>query len=116
MTKQKKALLRFTLPALAFVSGFFVMAGGGHATYGDVTTFAGKAYDGDGGAATAALLDFPDDVTSDANGNLFIADTFDNAIRKVDTNGVITTLAGGSFGLTNGTGSAAEFALPILFR
>lgn len=49
---------------------------------------------GDGGPATSASLCVPNDVALDANGNLFIADTGNNLIRKVSPNGVITTIAG----------------------
>ena len=47
---------------------------------------------GDGGPATAAQLNFPQDAMVDAAGNLFIADLSDR-IRKVSPGGVITTLA-----------------------
>lgn len=98
--------------ALATIGGLFVALPSAGATYGDTSTFAGKVYDGDGGAASSALLDFADDVADDASGNLYIADTFDNAIRKVGTDDIITTLAGGSYGFTDGMGAASEFAQP----
>ena len=68
-------------------------------TNGIVTTFAGggKNYGenfGDGGAATNAILSSPRGMAMDAFGNLFIADTGDRLIRKVATNGIITTVAG----------------------
>lgn len=50
---------------------------------------------GDGLAATAALLNDPVSVTVDAAGNLFIADASHGLIRKVDSAGIITTVAGG---------------------
>ncbi len=68
---------------------------------GYIYTVAGNGiadYTGDGGSATSASLKNPYDVSLDASGNLFIADTFNNRIRKVDTSGTITTVAG------NGTG------------
>jgi sugar lactone lactonase YvrE len=68
-------------------------------TNGFITTVAGNgtnAYSGDGGAATNASLNFPGGVTADAVGNLFIADTDNNRIRRVNTNGIITTVAGNS--------------------
>ena len=49
---------------------------------------------GDGGPATAASLKQPSDVAFDSAGNMYIADTYNHAIRKVDTNGIITTFAG----------------------
>jgi sugar lactone lactonase YvrE len=63
-----------------------------------ITTVAGTpgvfGHDGDGGPATAAKLSGPADVDVDKDGNLFIADTYNHVIRKVDTGGVITTFAG----------------------
>ncbi len=51
-------------------------------------------YGGDGGPAVDARLNQPQGVAVDNKGNLFIADTFHSAIRKVDTNGNISTVAG----------------------
>ena len=72
-------------------------------TNGIITTVAGNGiadYSGDGGAATNASLYYPYGVALDASGNLYIADSDNNRIRKVDTNGIITTVAGnGSFEL-----------------
>ena len=71
-------------------------------TNGIITTVAGKGpigfggYSGDGGPATNASLSFPMGVAVDAFGNLFIANRFNQRIRKVDTNGIITTVAGNS--------------------
>ncbi len=56
-------------------------------TTGKITTIAGtgvSGYTGDGGLATAAQLYFPEGVAVDANGNIFIADTVNGVIRKVD--------------------------------
>jgi hypothetical protein len=66
-------------------------------TNGIITTVAGngtRGYSGDGGAATSAEFDFPCGVALDASGNLFIADFYNNVIREVGTNGIITTVAG----------------------
>jgi sugar lactone lactonase YvrE len=49
---------------------------------------------GDGGAAAKAILTQPSGLALDAAGNLYIADSFVHAVRKVDTNGVITLFAG----------------------
>jgi secreted PhoX family phosphatase len=51
-------------------------------------------YTGDGGPATNAAMEYVDGVAVDAFGDLFIADHNHSAIRKVDTNGIITTAAG----------------------
>lgn len=61
---------------------------------GDGTACIGPANCGDGGAATSAELSFPDGVAVDASGNVYIADTGDNEIRKVSPGGVITRIAG----------------------
>ncbi|MGA3181254.1 MAG: immunoglobulin domain-containing protein [Verrucomicrobiota bacterium] len=71
------------------------------ATNGIITTFAGNGnagYSGDGGAATSESVYFPSGVAVDAAENLYIADQGNNRIRKVGTNGIITTVAGGSTG------------------
>src|SRR3990167_6416847 len=63
---------------------------------GTITTVAGTGrygYSGDGGSATAAILNYPDGVALDNSGNLYIADTANQRIRKVDTAGIITTVA-----------------------
>ena len=62
-----------------------------------MTLFAGtgqKGFTGDGGPATSATLSGPKGVALAPDGSLYIADTENHAIRKVDTKGVITTLAG----------------------
>jgi sugar lactone lactonase YvrE len=80
---------------------------------GTITTIAGSSpsgpgYSGDGGAATDAVLSWPKDIALDAQGNLYIADTGNNAIRKVSPAGVITTFAhvNGPSGITvDGSGT-----------
>ncbi len=74
-------------------------------TNGIITTVAGtgnRVFFGDGGSATNANLNNPSCVAVDTNGNLFITDQFNNRIRKVDTNGIITTVAGGAGGYYGG--------------
>jgi len=85
----------------------FIVAGSYHvvlrvdAATGIVTLAAGNGipgYGGDNGPATSALLNYPRGVAVDASGNLYIADSNNNRIRKV-SGGVITTVAGdGNFG------------------
>src|SRR3569623_2683181 len=53
-----------------------------------------SGFNGDSGPATAARLNNPQCVTFDAAGNAYFADTGNNRIRKIDTNGVISTVAG----------------------
>jgi uncharacterized protein YjdB len=74
-------------------------------TFGTITTVAGTGnarYSGDKGPATSAGLMYPIGVAVDTSGNIYIADTSDNRIRKVDTSGTITTVAGGGSTLGDG--------------
>lgn len=65
---------------------------------GKVTTVAGSGvagYSGDGGRAASAKLNEPTGLALDAKGNLYIADSANNVIRRVDVKtGIITTVAG----------------------
>ena len=82
-------------------------------TNGIITTVAGNGtntYAGDGGAATNASLFLPANLAWDAAGNMYIVDQNNNRIRKVDTNGIITTLAGKSGGGYSGDGGAGSNA------
>jgi hypothetical protein len=88
---------------------------------GNVSLFAGTgngthSYSGDGGPATSATLDYPYGLAIDTAGNVFISTTGDARIRKVNTAGIITTIAGngpnmGSTG-NNGPATAAYLAAP----
>lgn len=82
---------------------------------GIVTTLAGTAGSSGNtnGTGTAAKFNEPFAVAVDSSGNVFVADTNNNAIRKITPAGVVTTLAGGSgSGTTDGTGTAAKFHEP----
>ncbi|MBI6546498.1 MAG: hypothetical protein HY692_06865, partial [Cyanobacteria bacterium NC_groundwater_1444_Ag_S-0.65um_54_12] len=87
-------------------------------TSGIITTVVGNGklgYAGDGGAATSATLYYPSSVTIDGAGNLYIADTFNFRIRKVDTSGIITTVAGnGTQGYSGDGGVATSAQLRVL--
>ena len=83
------------------------------ASTGIITTMAGNGlaqFAGDGGPATSASLAYPVGVAADPFGNVFIADTGSQRIRRVGANGIITTLVGtGVFGF-EGDGGAAVLA------
>lgn len=81
---------------------------------GIITTVAGtgvQGFSGDNGPATAAELSYPEQVVVDAKGNLYITDSFNIRVRKVDTAGNITTVAGGGAGCTFTPCSALESTL-----
>jgi hypothetical protein len=76
---------------------------------GAVTIVAGSpsrlaGYSGDGGPATSALLSFPSGIGFDDIGNLYISDNDNARIRKVDLNGIITTVAGNGRSRYSGDG------------
>ena len=79
---------------------------------GVITTVAGngtRGFSGDNGPASSAQLNYPEAVTVDAAGNLYIADSQNNVIRKV-SNGVITTVAGNGTAGFSGDGGPATNA------
>ncbi len=77
---------------------------------GVITTVVGNGipgYSGDSGSATNAQLSWPKDIAFDGQGNLYVADTANNAIRMVSPAGVITTIAGTGQSGFSGDGGAA---------
>jgi sugar lactone lactonase YvrE len=81
---------------------------------GVVTTYAGKGtYGFRNGSGTNALFNYPTGVAVDGSGNVFVADSDNCSIRKISTNGVVTTFAGnGTSGFTDGSGTNAAFSFP----
>jgi hypothetical protein len=80
---------------------------------GFLTHFAGngqRGFSGDGKQATEAMLAHPYDVRIDSKGNVYIADTKNYRIRKVDRQGVITTVAGNGTAGFSGDGGPATLA------
>jgi sugar lactone lactonase YvrE len=84
-------------------------------TAGVITTVAGTGvatFAGDGGLATQAGLNFPKAVAIDTAGNLFISDTRDLRVRRVNSGGIISTFAGtGQRNFTGGDGGPATQAV-----
>ncbi|MER6916045.1 hypothetical protein ABT354_30600 [Streptomyces sp. NPDC000594] len=86
---------------------------------GVVTTVAGTGQEGytpDGGPAAAAMLRRPSGVAVDANGNLYIAESYNHLVRKVDAKGVLTTVAGNgqrTNGWNGGPVTAVATATPV---
>jgi uncharacterized protein (TIGR03437 family) len=82
---------------------------------GIITTVAGtgaKGFFGDNGQAISAELKGPMDVAVDSSGNIYIADSGNFSIRKVSSNGIITTIAGtGKFGFSGDGGPATNAQL-----
>lgn len=80
---------------------------------GVVTTLAGSAGTTGRVGATPARFSEPFGVATDIMGNVYVADTNNNAIRRITPAGVVATLAGGNgMGSTDGTGTNAKFAEP----
>ncbi|MFF4739453.1 RICIN domain-containing protein [Streptomyces sp. NPDC001262] len=86
---------------------------------GKISTVAGAGaatFGGDGGPATAAQLYYPSGVAVDGTGNLYIADQHNHRVRKVTTDGKISTVAGtgaATFGGDGGPATAAQLKNPV---
>ena len=78
---------------------------------GQMTVVAGipgqSGFSGEGGPGTAALLNYPSALALDASGNLYIDDQNNGRVRKLDINGIITTVAGNGFFGYSGDGGPA---------
>jgi uncharacterized protein (TIGR03437 family) len=82
-------------------------------SFGTISTVAGtgtQGFSGDNGLATAARLFNPSDIAVNTNGDLYIADTYNHRIRKVDASGTITTVAGTGNSAFNGDSRPATSA------
>lgn len=101
-----------TLSAIFLLSAFTVSL----RAQDSVTTLAGQALVSGAvnGTGTNALFSDPAAIVTDTNGNFFVADSQNHAIRKVTTNGVVTAFAGqlGASGSLNATGTNAQFDTP----
>jgi len=88
-----------------------------HLKYGrKVDAYSGLGLEGYmDGPSSLAMFNYPNDVSFDSQGNLFVADTHNGCIRMIDRCGNVTTFAGGhkSSGYRDGPGSSALFDKPI---
>lgn len=97
MTRREYPKLSVLLLGLVCCLGCIAHAEDGTVPVFTISTVAGTGgpgFSGDGGPALEAQLDHPTAVALDSKGNLYIADTENRRVRKVDTRGIITTVAG----------------------
>lgn len=116
---------QFSLPAGIVVNSagnIYVADYGNHRirkidTAGNVTTIAGSAQGTDDGVGTAGLFKNPSGIIDDSAGNLYVTDHGNHRIRKIDTAGNVTTIAGSPSavsGYSDGAGTAALFNNPTI--
>src|SRR2546428_8548774 len=108
-------LLRAITTALIFCLCVAVSAIRPAPSKSKIETFAGTGqagYAGDGGRATQARLDNPFGVTRGPDGALYVCDAMNHAVRRIDRNGVITTVAGMGKQSYSGDGGAALGGTP----
>jgi trimeric autotransporter adhesin len=98
--------------AVLFIEGNRVRRITGSGTLVTIAGTGGAGYAGDDGAATSALLDSPQALAVRSDGSIFIADTLNGRIRRVDPRGIITTVAGtGEAGFSGDGGKAVDARL-----
>lgn len=76
---------------------------------GVVTTFAGSTQGDTNGTGTGAQFSYPYGIAIDADGNLYLADTFNQKVKKVTSGGVVTTVTGTTNGSADGDTATGQF-------
>lgn len=79
---------------------------------GNVTTIAGSTQGYQDGPAATAKFNQPSFICLDSTGNIYVSDSYNHRIRKIDAAGNVTTIAGAGSGYADGIGTAAQFNLP----
>jgi len=111
--------LTVVVPKTAGIGAVTVRTGGQTATgpvfnYVYTVTVSTLAGSGTNGSAdgTPGQFFYPSADACDGEGNVYVADTYNNSIRKITPAGVVSTLAGGAQGFVDGNGTAAKFSSP----
>ncbi len=103
----KKLLVKTILVLIGILTT--IVAGKSQNIY-SIVGYGVMAFGGDGGIATSANIAYPCGIAIDASGNLYIADSYNNRVRKVNTAGVISTFAGTGVSGFTGDGGVANLA------
>jgi streptogramin lyase len=104
-----------TAAGTVYVADYYNHAIRSVASNGTVATFAGGSLGSLDGQGTAAQFNYPSGVAVDTSGSVYVADSYNQVIRRISPAGAVTTLAGspGQSGSTDGQGNAARFSFPI---
>lgn len=79
---------------------------------GIISTVAGSTSGYQDGLGTSAKFEYPSGICVDSNNNLFICEAFGQKIRKINSLGIVSTIAGSTPGYADGQGTAAQFNMP----
>ena len=79
---------------------------------GLVSTLAGRIWGFRDGSGTSAEFNYPIGVAVDAEGNVYVANSYNHRIRKITDEGLVSTLAGSIWGFRDGAGRSAQFNYP----